>query len=280
MRSLPQPPDDAGSFFQLCISRIKDRDLKRRLSAVQPVVAAAATEFTARARATELHQLRPHIGTGLDVTTAEMVAVYTSRMAKTGQPGRALYDQLKLAPPDGICPLCGHRPVDSLDHHLPKARYPTLAVVPHNLVPACFACNKRKETHVPASGAAETLHPYFDSVASEVWLVATVIAVRPAAVVFTAQAPATWPPLLRTRVGHHLSHFELGPLYAAQAAVELTNIRFSLGELYVGGGAAAVQQHLDREARSRRHHCLNSWQSALYTALAASSWYCDAGFYS
>lgn len=278
MRSLPHPPDSPDDFFQLCVSRIKNQDLKQRLHAARPVVVAAATEFAAKAASTELHQLRPHVGAGPGVSTIEMVAVYTGRMAKAGQPGRAVYDRLRLAPADGVCPLCGQRPVDSLDHHLPKQQYPALAVVPANLVPACFACNKLKETYVPASAQQETLHPYFDDVSGVTWLVATVLPTQPAAVVFAARPPAAWPALLQERVAHHLRRFELGSLYTAQAAVELTNIRFSLHEVSASGGVAAVQQHLDREARSRRHHCLNSWQSALYTALAADAWYCSGGF--
>lgn len=278
MRSLPRPLEDVDDFFQLCVSRIKNQDLKQRLHAARPVVVAAAADFVAKATATQLHQLRPHVGAGPTVSTLEMVAVYTGRMAKAGQPGRAVYDRLRLAPADGLCPLCGQRPVDSLDHHLPKQQFPALAVVPANLVPACFACNKLKETYVPASAQQETFHPYFDDVSRETWLVATVLPTQPAAVMFAAQPPAVWPALLQQRATHHLRRFELGALYTAQAAVELTNIRFSLGEVYAAGGAGGVQEHLDREARSRRHHCLNSWQTALYTALAADCWYCGGGF--
>lgn len=278
MRNLPHPPEDADNFFLLCVSRIKNKDLKERLRAARPVVVAAAAEFVAKATFTELHQLQPHSGAGPRVSTPEMVAVYTGRMAKVGQPGRAVYDRLRLAPVDGLCPLCGHRPVDSLDHHLPKQQFPSLAVVPANLVPACFSCNKLKETYVPTRAQQETLHPYFDDVSRETWLVAMVLPIQPAAVVFAAYPPAAWPALLQQRVAHHLHQFELSSLYTAQAAVELTNIRFGLNEVYASGGAAAVQHHLDREARSRRHHCLNSWQSALYTALAADAWYCSGGF--
>jgi len=278
MRSLPKPAEDAGAFFQLCISKVKNRDLKQRLDAVRPIIALAATEFAAKAAATELHQLPPHTGVGPDVTTAEMVAVYTSRMAKTDRPGRAVYDQLRLAAPNDLCPLCGQRSVDSLDHHLPKMAYPALAVTPTNLVPACFSCNKVKETHVPARAEEETLHPYFDDVSSKTWLVASVRHTRPAAAVFSVQHPSAWPQLLVDRVAHHVSLFGIGALYAAQAAVELTNIRHSLHELHAAAGAMAVQQHLDREARSRQLNYLNSWQTALYTALASDPWYCDGGF--
>ena len=278
MRSLPMPAEEAGAFFQHCLSRIRNADLKRRLSAVRPNVAAAAASFATKAEVTQLHHLRPHNGVGPDVTTSEMVAVYTSRMAKAGQPGRAVYDALRLAAPNDQCPLCGQRPVDSLDHHLPKMEYPALAVAPVNLVPACFSCNKVKETHIPTHAEEETLHPYFDDVSTATWLVASVRHTQPAAVVFTVQHPVTWPQLLFDRVTHHVRLFGIGPLYAMQAAVELTNIRLSLHELHAIGGATAVHAHLDREARSRQLSCLNSWQSALYTALANDLWYCDGGF--
>jgi len=58
------------------------------------------------------------------------------------------------------CPICdcsfGYSQV-TLDHILPKSKFPIYAITPINLVPTCHNCNIRKGTKVPS----KVLHPYF-----------------------------------------------------------------------------------------------------------------------
>ncbi|MFJ4518444.1 HNH endonuclease [Streptomyces sp. NPDC088816] len=215
------------------------------------------------------------------MTTQEMIAVYTNRMAKKQAAGRPIYDDLILAAKDGRCPLCGQRPVSTLDHHLPKTLYPALAVDPLNLVPSCADCNKLKLDVTPRSSEEETLHPYFDDVEHDSWLKAEVIEVAPAALRFFVDPPAAWSPTLIRRARLHFKTFGMASLYASQAAQELGNIKYYLTQLYEVGqkrGAQRVQDHLAEQAESRRRAHINSWQSATYQALADSAWYCDGGF--
>lgn len=278
MRPLPKPDTDVGDFFLICLSKIRDPDLRARLTAVKADIAAAASHFNDAAQATQLHRLRPHSGAGPHVTTEEMVNVYTSRMAKQGAPGRELYDQLLTSPPQGQCPLCGQRDVASLDHHLPKMQFPQLAVAPTNLIPACSNCNRVKLSQRPRTPEEETLHPYFDQVHTEKWLRAVVERSQPVAVSFQVVKPPGWNALTHQRMQHHFTTFDLAPLYATHAAVEINNIRFGLTHLFAEGGAQAVKQHLELQANSCCHAHLNSWQSALYSALAADPWFHTGGF--
>lgn len=43
-------------------------------------------------------------------------------------------------------------------------------------------------------------------------------------------------------------------------------------------GIQGVREHLHREGESRTQAHVNSWQAAMYRALAASDWYCGGGF--
>ncbi|WP_053161421.1 HNH endonuclease [Streptomyces caatingaensis] len=61
-----------------------------------------------------------------------------------------------------LCPLCGISKVTTIDHQLLKGRYPLLAVVPVNLVPACRDCNTGKGEEAPATAEDQPLHPYYD----------------------------------------------------------------------------------------------------------------------
>jgi hypothetical protein len=164
------------------------------------------------------------------VTADEMSAIYTGRMAKKGGPGRSIYDELMATPAHGRCPLCGHRQVSTLDHHLPKAHYPALAVAPVNLVPSCMDCNKAKTNTFPLASEDETLHPYFDDIEDDPWLRADVIHTAPAALRFYVDPPAEWDDTITARVRLHFKIIGLGALYAAQAAEEMLNIRHYLSQ--------------------------------------------------
>ena len=169
--------------------------------------------------------------------------------------------------------------MSTLDHHLPKARYPALAVTPINLVPACADCNRAKTDSIAKTREEQSLHPYFDDVEDESWLEAEVVEGAPAALRFYVRPPDTWDELKIGRVRYHFRLFNLAALYASHAAEELVGIRYRLTTLLdCGGGAGAVREHLQEEAESRGAIKANSWQAAVYKALANCDWYCDGGF--
>lgn len=63
-----------------------------------------------------------------------------------------------------LCPSCGEDGApNTLDHYLPKGKYPHFCVTPMNLFPMCDACQdeKKEKTH-DAATARFFLHPYFD----------------------------------------------------------------------------------------------------------------------
>lgn len=277
MRTLPRPTLVAGEVFTTCISRVRDQALKGRLTGISAQIVETSERFDELASINRLHQLARLAVIG-DVTTAEMEAVYTQRMAGKSAPGRASYDELLNSAPLGKCPLCGHRTVSTLDHHLPKAHYPALAVAPLNLLPACADCNKLKLARVPASSAEEMLHPYYDDIEADRWLFATVVEQTPAALLFSVVSPEQWEDVLAERVQEHFRVLGLGYLYSAEAADELLNIRHQLATLHGIGGWRLVQTDLEARAESCREARLNSWRTAAYDAFSQSRWFCDGGF--
>ena len=277
MIKLDRPNQGARDVFVTCISRVRDAQLKARLEGVTQAVVDASAEFDDAATHTRLQQIATQNLVGGVVTQAEMEAVYTQRMARKGSPGRDVYDALFTSAPQGKCPLCGHRTVSTLDHHLPKAHYPALAVAPLNLVPACSDCNKSKLASVPANANEGTLHPYFDDIDGDRWLAAEVILARPAALRFFVEAPARWSVTLRSRVERHFQTFGLGRLYSLEAADELLNIRHQLRAMHESGGAELVRTELRERAESCQQARRNGWRVAMYHALASSDEFCDGG---
>lgn len=278
MLRLNIPQRSARETFTICISRVRNAGLRRRLFSIEDTIAASSDAFSIAAAAQTLHEIARQDNVNQIVTCEEMEAVYVQRMAKKGAPGRAIYEELISTPPHARCPICAQRSVTTLDHHLPKAHYPALAVSPINLVPSCSDCNKLKLAGFPLNANEVTLHPYFDNVDGHRWLFGEVIQSQPAAIRFFARPPDDLNAILAERLTNHFAVFGLARLYATEAAEELLNVRHHLTQLYDAGGVNAVRLHLEEEAASRLHARLNSWRTATYSAWAETDWFCDGGF--
>lgn len=277
MRTLAKPDDTATAVFRLCISRVRNRDLKRRLVCIEPLIVSAAEDYDTAAEAAVLHTFPQSTDIG-PVTRDEMIDVYAGRMVAETQPGRVVYDRLLNAPVLGRCPLCGVGLVKTLDHHLPKTQYSALSVTPTNLIPSCYWCQFSKRQGYPRTADEQTLHPYYDDFTNDTWLRAEVIDTRPASFSFFVDPPNGWGEDAANRLRSHMQTFSLYDLYTSNAGGELLNMHHRLNGLFIEDGAGAVRTYLLAEAATRRAAHLNSWETATYDAAAASDWFCDGGF--
>lgn len=278
MRRVARPAVSARDSFTTCISLVRDVDLRLRLKSVTDHVEAQSASYQLHASTARLDLIQQTNGVANAVTTKEMVAVYDQRMAGKKGPGRHIYDKIKSLPRFGICPFCDHRPVSTLDHLLPKGLFPDFAVTPDNLIGACADCNKLKLDFAPLIQADVLLHPYFDNVENGRWLTAEVVEGRVAAVLFRIRPVAEWPAVMNARVEQQFKMLDLSSLYGAQAAREISEQAFLLGNIYDSGGADDVRTELLGQAQSREHAYLNSWRAVMCRALGESDWFCNGGF--
>ena len=278
MKSLPKPAYAARATLELCADNLEDEDLRDRLKEIADDVEKAETTYEECGKNAKLFTIPQADNIAGKVTMGEMRRLYKGTFSRDETPTRAIYDELKAAPKSDICPLCAQRVVATLDHYLAQSKHPVYAVTPLNLVPACSDCNKIKLAKQATKASEQTLHPYFDSVDDEVWLVAKVKEIVPPALEFRAVPPAAWDDLKRERLCHHFRAFGLAKLYAIQAAVELTDIRDRLLKAGATDGPAGVRQDLEDSAVSRRKAQKNSWRAAFYAALAESEWFCAEGY--
>lgn len=278
MRSIKKPNYNPKDVFLKCISRVKSVKMKQDLESVADIVSDAAADYDSKAQVGEYYLIDENDSVGGIVSQNEMEKVYTSRMLGKDAPGRGIYDEIKASAPLDKCPLCGQRQVASLDHYLPKDKFPSLVVVPYNLVPSCFDCNMEKREKVPNDSTSQTLHPYYDDVTKKQWLFAKIIQTTPAVANFFVRTPTDWNSILKDRVQHHFDTFKLSRLYVSEAAVAFADKQGELINLFDRGGVDSVREHLKEAALSREYNHLNSWQTALYQAMANSDWFCNGGF--
>lgn len=277
MRKLPKPTDKPEVVFATCISKVRNSNLKLRLMSCEQEIIEDSRAFNRHAMTNTLHLIAEKNVIGNGVSKEEMEKVYTGRMVNKNSPGRMFYDKLITTPKNGICPLCGHRVVQTLDHHLPKAHHPSLVVTPTNLVPSCSDCNKSKLNSRPSSPDEEPLHPYFDDIEDDRWLYAQVIHGNPVSLRYYVSAPSHWDSTTANRVSNHFETLELSRLYSIQAATELADNKYRLSKLFYSAGPDVVRNQLLDSAESCEQQHLNYWKTAMYYALAQDQWYHNVG---
>ncbi|MFE4776964.1 HNH endonuclease [Streptomyces sp. NPDC056713] len=267
-------------FYLECISTARAAT-QLQLKAIADEIVNATSCYENAAAMTSLHTLAALKGMPEDENTrAELVKTYKSRMVPSGSPGNHVYNKLKKAPKHGICPLCGQRTVETLDHQMPKAHFPLLAVTPSNLVPACSSCNWIKSAAFPETASDQTLHPYFDDVTGEQWLYARVIESEnaPPSLAYFVKTPEDWDGVLSERVRLHFRTFGLAELYTAHAGQEISGLRSFLSTLTEQALPAYLECIADSVASSQETGGLNNWRAVMYRALSRSAWFTQGGY--
>jgi len=267
MRKLNAPSDPVQDVFLACIESYRDTTLKDRLKSIAPILAVEASHFEDCVLTSQTHTIPTADNVGGVVSKDEMTSVYESKFVRG--PGRPYYDKYMSLPANGKCPFCGIGIVSTLDHYLPKSRYPALAITPKNMVPACRDCNLgEKRTFFPHNSAEEPLHPYFDDVEQDVWLsVEFEISGEELVPTYFVRKPEAWNDLLFRRVVNHMNLYNLYTSYAVHATEEIIG-RSGIWHVFLDKcGKDFLATSFHDEAVSREQAFLNSWQAALYRGL-------------
>lgn len=277
MRKINKPVLRAAVVYPVCLATVRNSGLRGRLAGCQTLINDAETEFEAKITKGQIYTIARETVVNGNVTDKELKNVYTAQMVQAK--GRVYYDQLLIAAPRGLCPLCSHREATTLDHYLPKSKYPRLSIVPINLIPSCKDCNTGKLADYPMGPNDETLHPYYDNIENVLWLNAIVNKTTPVSLSFNVKPPASWDTLLTNRVISHLDCFNLNILYATQSARRLSGMKYNLEKIYSSGaGQVGIEKYLTDEATSNAAINLNSWETAMFKALSEDDWFCSTGF--
>ncbi len=285
MRAIIKPTHDALTVYQQCINSISDNDLRHRLNQITNSISTAARDYEQKATSQLLYTIASNarhndeIALG-GVTKGELRNIYSSHMVVRTKPARSVYDSLLSLAPSGRCPFCGCGYATTLDHYLPKAKYPQFSVLPLNLVPACKDCNKDKLATDSTTAEDQSLHPYFDheNFTNQQWLYAEVIQTAPASIRFFVSAPDSWDEISEARVQCHFNDFDLAYRYSIEASNQLACLKDSLTMQLDNIGLHGIRKLLEIEAEAYAKNHINSWQTGMYQALSGSTWYCQGGF--
>lgn len=181
---------------------------------------------------------------------------------------------MKSLAPLNKCPFCGLGKVETLDHYLPKDKFPSFAVLPYNLVACCTTCNKGKSISYANSQSEQTLHPYYDDLTQEQWLFARVL--QPLTIEFYVNPPQHWNQIDKDRVKAHFTAYQLSKRFSEETPSILGELKYKFTQYF--SNATDIENELKQEYNVKKNSHLNSWETAMYQALYQDLWYCNGGF--
>ncbi|MEW5768818.1 MAG: HNH endonuclease signature motif containing protein [Pseudomonadota bacterium] len=181
------------------------------------------------------------------------------------------------------CPFCGISESSTLDHYLPKERYPEFSIFPKNLVPSCAVCNTRKRDRILDAGmdVRMFLHPCYDPIPNMAFLA---VRARMEADALILSYRLIRPNGMALQTFRHLrSHFnelDLADRYRRMGLEHLGGQYPALRRAYgPGEDAERVAEKLIEGAEDFEEVSgPNYWLAKLYRALAGNDDFCDGGF--
>jgi len=178
------------------------------------------------------------------------------------------------------CPYCTIGPTKTLDHYLPKQRYPEFAVLTINLVPSCSSCNSSRDFRT-RSGERALIHPYFDTIPDERLLFAEirVAAGQPDVTFDVINWRRTANPTFAQLYGRHVTLLRLRKRYrrwALSSAYGLDAIASTITVWSRGKSRDEVRRILEEQAgKDELKHGANHFKVVLHRAAAASDEFLD-----
>jgi 5-methylcytosine-specific restriction endonuclease McrA len=280
MFAINKPDLEIDSVFEACANSIQNPLNRKRILGIKSYIRGSQIVYNSYARYSLLYKIRDESVShpACDASKVELVNLYVQQLVNNKE-GRKKYDILLSLAPNGICPFCGFAQASTLDHYMPKKKYPSFSISPLNLVPSCGDCNTRKNEDVAENKHEQIIHPYYDhELFDDQWLFASVNNTTPASLTFYTSPPTHWKKINRERVESHFKNFELAQRFSVQVATEISTLKHELEyDFDISQGAGVIQE------LSRRHSAYskvynNWWKTAMYQALASNDWYCNGGF--
>lgn len=284
------PDIDCMDVFSTCLDSVHTEgesnvDYLTRMREVSGEILHSWVDFESRIQNKDFYLIRPCLPARIEqvivgrVKKFELKKLYEDYMIKPGSDSRKVYDKLRNSAVGNTCSICGIRSVKTLDHYLPKSRFPMHSVNPRNLVPACRDCNTGKASKIFESRFEQTLYAYDDNAIfyDNDWVFAIPIIMEGFLLFdFVATPPAHWSEENRERAINHFESYGLREVYVENSADEVTEIKLNITYILSGSGTGEdVRNFFLMHARAQR---INSFKRAMFFAVAEDEGLCNGNF--
>lgn len=274
MHNLALPSVSGTEAFTAVVSTIRSTSKRQRYLNAEPIIAECCKKYDDLASKSMFENATSASFAVQEIEEDDMVSLYDQQFVKN-QGAQHIRDSVTNSSPNGLCPYCGQGSVYELDHYLPKRPFTGIAVYPANLVPACRDCNRVKSGFRPTAKASAVLHPYFDEAFQFRWLYAAIVRQpdgKPGAdfLVRVEDSRAS----LRSRIDSHMEVFHLYDRYRVLASQSLNDFEMLMKSPHgYGMNLEHAKRHLMITAYQQSGGRKNSWELALYEAMANDEWY-------
>jgi len=188
------------------IAAAKSTDVRRRLRKLEKTILAGYRAYYASAD--NLGMLRSVIHS--QTAKNDLTSSYR---------GMRIREELLSQFPLYKCPMCGLSEPRTLDHYLPKSKFPEFSVLAVNLIPVCYECNNRKGNRVSQKPESQFLHAIFHRVPKMTPLLIAVVQFgKEARIDFHIDSNAAMPKELIARVRYQFDKLDLENRFRKEAS--------------------------------------------------------------
>ena len=261
-----------SDIYKCCCNGIRDKAKKKNLLNYLYVFLLNARSYcnSARKKYLDKYIIKEPINckkfTRYKNIKKDLLDLYDKRLVREKGP-RRYYDQIMASPKLEKCPYCGLGRVSTLDHYLPKSKFPIFSILPNNLIGCCRDCNAIKGNTV-----LNTIHPYYDDFTKTQWLFAKVNW-SDLTMEFFVDTKDINNALDKKKIEEHFRVYELARRYAIEAASELSDLRIEFENKNL------IKIHIEQELCTKfEFKPINNWKTAMYQALSKDQCYCSGGY--
>lgn len=274
MRSIPLLVIDATDVFDR-IAKSKHQPRKRRMEAARSEVLTAYQCY---------ENVAPNVG-GLNkapLTEHQKESMQHAYVVETA-PMSDLRERLLKRTIVARCPFCGISETSTLDHYLPKEKYPEFSIFPKNLVPSCAVCNTHKRDRILLDGTDVRMffHPCFDVIPNISFLNVSIRMMVDAVILnYRVTQPTGMSAQIFQHVKSHFDSLNLADRYRLMGLEHMGGQYPAFSRAY--GTARDAKRVADKLAELADDFETvsgpNYWLTKLYRALAGNHQFCDGGF--
>lgn len=269
MKKINKPDIDVGEVLDACINHYIDEEIKTRFQHSRDEICSASNTYNLNSVNHNWYSICEGIKPA-NLSKKEMVNLYDKKFVACQSIRKKYYDKIMSLAEDGICPICCVGVVKTLDHYLPKSKFPMFSITPNNLVPSCRDCNTKKNNRF--SNNYSLIHPYYDDIDNFIWLSVSlkVLNNRLIAKYFVSENEGIIDNCTYERIYHSFSEYELDKLYELKACETITNQKIIWKSIYISKGKRNLLNYFRLQLSSVTANQNNSWLAALYRGLIDS----------
>ncbi|WP_177766252.1 HNH endonuclease [Flavobacterium sp. I3-2] len=274
MKNITRPTETINDILDIFLNDRPRQQTVSEIDSNRTALIALENQYITKTQDNTLYEISRGIPASITLTEESLIRYYEYRMLERDN-GRNFYDKLLISVPYNTCPYCTIKNVTTIDHFLPKSKYPFLSVTPTNLVPSCRDCNTDKKVSYPTNRDNQTFHPYFDIVDNEPWIIAELLRAEPLSFHFKVQRIPTWDDNKYSRSLTHFDAYKINELFSSEANNELRGRRLFF-KRHIQRNRTELIDHLNETYQSYLDSFgLLDWRTVMYHCLINDDWFLD-----